>query len=633
MTEPDLHPLFTAQDLDQLAERLVTLLRGTADFDVLQLAWVIDRRHYTLRTLFAPTAADACRFAGPLEISRSIVKATLTSGRTTKLSADDLAQLPLAADAPLADGLALALPGEPPLGALVFGRRWQSNRPWDDRLERLHTLTRSIGPALSRFAQRAQINHLHEALERAELALVSCSPDDRIVHWNGAAERLFGYAASETLGRPLPLFLEPQTVMDSDEDSRALETWNDQQLTERICFDKWRRRRAILSAKLPRADIDGQLIGKSLIAVERPKRTDEELRFRLTVEASPSAMVLVDRYGAITLVNSETERLFGYSRSELVGKHVETLLPEAMAERHAILRERFNQAPTQRPMGSGRELHGRHKNGTMVPIEIALNPLEIDGQPHVLSAIVDISDRQALLTRLRGAVEARDTFLSIASHELKTPLTALQLTVEGLTRFIDRQGGQTSVDERLREGLETSKKQVRRLTKLIDQLLDVSRITAGRLVLERDPLELNELVREVVDRFATEQTSIAIHAEQAEVSGSWDRSRIDQVLTNLISNAVKYGKGQPVDVAIKRQDNHAVLEVRDRGDGIAPEDQLRIFERFERVVSSRHVGGFGLGLWISRQIVSAHGGSIRVHSQPGKGSCFEVRLPLADPRD
>ncbi len=169
---------------------------------------------------------------------------------------------------------------------------------------------------------------------------------------------------------------------------------------------------------------------------------------------------------------------------------------------------------------------------------------------------------------------------------------------------------------------------------MIDDLLDVSRLNAGRLTLETEDVDLTALCREVVERFSEEleksRSQLDLQLEPLVV-GRWDRRRLDQVIVNLVSNAIKYGGGQPITVTLKSEGGDAVLEVRDRGIGISPEDQARVFRRFERAVSARHFGGLGLGLWIVSEIVRCSGGTISLESVVDRGSRFEVRLPLAGP--
>jgi signal transduction histidine kinase/CHASE1-domain containing sensor protein len=243
-------------------------------------------------------------------------------------------------------------------------------------------------------------------------------------------------------------------------------------------------------------------------------------------------------------------------------------------------------------------------------------------------------DNARLFRRAQEAIRMRDSFLSIASHELKTPLTALQLQIDGLLRRLDPEETESLRPERLRSRLLTVNRQSRRLGALIDELLDVSRVTEGRLTLALEEVNLADLLLELKARFEPELSrsgcTLAIKGE-ITVRGRWDRSRLDQVLTNLLANAIKYGPGKPIEIRILRGPDEVCLFVTDQGMGVDPKDQARIFERFERAVSERQYGGFGLGLWISRQIVEALGGTIQLTSQLGQGSTFEVRLPLRGP--
>lgn len=228
----------------------------------------------------------------------------------------------------------------------------------------------------------------------------------------------------------------------------------------------------------------------------------------------------------------------------------------------------------------------------------------------------------------REAVLARDVFLSIASHELKTPLTSLKLHAQRLIRRANAADLPALPAEEVAARAHAMDLQATRLNTLIDELLDVSRITAGRLRFVREPVDLTALARDVVDRFGSPLASVS---GDLNAVGVWDRMRLDQVVTNLVSNALKYGEGKPVSVRIEASATRARLVVEDHGLGIPKEHQARIFDRFERFVSERHFGGFGLGLWISRQIVEGLGGTITVESEPGRGSTFAVDLPRDAP--
>jgi signal transduction histidine kinase len=239
----------------------------------------------------------------------------------------------------------------------------------------------------------------------------------------------------------------------------------------------------------------------------------------------------------------------------------------------------------------------------------------------------EIALRKQMEAQLLEALRARDDFLAVAGHELKTPLTALQLQIHSLTSLVKRVGV-----EEVAEKTERACRQVERLSSLTEELLDVSRLCAGRFELEVESCDLCALVSEIIHQSAEAAARVGCELSvklSGPIEGLWDRLRVEQVVRNLLSNAFKYGPGKPVEVEVERAKDRARLVVRDGGIGVSPEDQARIFDRFERAVSASHYGGLGLGLWIARQVVEAHGGTIRIESELGFGSAFVVELPCA----
>jgi signal transduction histidine kinase len=233
---------------------------------------------------------------------------------------------------------------------------------------------------------------------------------------------------------------------------------------------------------------------------------------------------------------------------------------------------------------------------------------------------------------LRRAVQVRDDFLTIASHELKTPLTPLLLQLASAAKLLQtcRDSGQEVPAEPLAERLRKSMAHVERLKTLVDRLLDVTRISSGHLPLAPQPVDLREVITSLIDRLteSLERSGSRVTLTADSIVGFWDATGIETVMTNLLTNAVKYGEGKPVEVSVTRDTRGAVISVNDHGIGIAPEDHERIFERFERAVPLQHYGGFGIGLWVARRVVEAHGGTISVSSAPGQGSTFIVTLPI-----
>jgi signal transduction histidine kinase len=240
-------------------------------------------------------------------------------------------------------------------------------------------------------------------------------------------------------------------------------------------------------------------------------------------------------------------------------------------------------------------------------------------------------DNARLFHEAREAVRVRDEFMSVASHELKTPLTALHLRVQQLARALEAPDPSVPA---LQAKFAIVDRQCRRLGRLVGQLLDVSRIVGG-VGVELAEVDLGQLTREVCAE--TEElahgagSTLSVRTAARGPLGHWDGPRLERVIENLLTNAVKFGGGKPIEVEVDEHQGAARVTVRDQGIGIGPEDRARIFERFERAVSARHYGGLGVGLWLCQQTAQAHGGRIEVDSSLGGGSSFTLSLPLSVP--
>jgi signal transduction histidine kinase len=238
-------------------------------------------------------------------------------------------------------------------------------------------------------------------------------------------------------------------------------------------------------------------------------------------------------------------------------------------------------------------------------------------------------ENASLYVQAQAAIRVRDEFLSIASHELKTPLTPLKLQTQSLRRALMSGKLQTMGMEKIEKMLDSSDRQITRISKLIDDLLDISRITSGKMGLTLEEFQLCELIDDIVERFSEEakiaRCEISVKCP-AEILVRWDRFRMEQVIVNLLTNAFKYGAGGDIHIKANEKDGVVVLAIVDHGIGIQEGDQARVFGRFERAVSGTHFGGLGLGLYIVTQILEAHRGKISLNSEFGKGSTFSVTL-------
>lgn len=265
-------------------------------------------------------------------------------------------------------------------------------------------------------------------------------------------------------------------------------------------------------------------------------------------------------------------------------------------------------------------------------VDYLFKPLNVGILRAKVSVFAELYRKNLEIQQQAMLIYARDEFLSIASHELKTPITPLGLQMQSFISLVENGKLETVPREKLQRMLKNSFSQLERLTRLIDDLLDVSRITSGKLSLHPEPMDMSELVQSVAEGHAEEikkaNCVLTIDAK-LPVVGNWDRFRVEQMLINLLSNALKYGPGKPLNIVVKQCDDQAIFSLKDQGIGISLEDQPRIFQRFERAVSSRHFGGLGLGLYIAAEIVKAHRGSISVESHPGAGALFSISLPVA----
>jgi PAS domain S-box-containing protein len=335
-------------------------------------------------------------------------------------------------------------------------------------------------------------------------------------------------------------------------------------------------------------------------------------------------------------VNQAFATMHGYTIDELIGRPLlETLAPEA--------RDTF--APDSTPNAvEHREYESMHvrKDGSrfICLTEISTFRNELGRVVYRAANFQDITQRKRYEAELKAAIAIRDEFLSIASHELQTPLTALSLQLDALKQV--QPGSPLPHPEKLSRRIEMAARQTDRLSALVTSLLSVSRIASGKFSLERTAVDLTVLLRELIERFTEQADRVASPLRldaPPSVMGEWDPAQLEMAVSNLLSNALKYGPGNPVQVTLTSDTERAALHVRDAGIGIAPQDRGRVFERFERAVSANHYGGLGLGLYITRQIVEAHGGKISVDSTVGQGSTFslilprhETPLPTSDPR-
>jgi PAS domain S-box-containing protein len=361
--------------------------------------------------------------------------------------------------------------------------------------------------------------------------------------------------------------------------------------------------------------------GKDLAKAEQQVLESGE-QFRLSVEASPSGMLMVDAKGTILLVNAQIERQFGYTRQELLGQSVEMLLPNALRDRHREHRAAFFTHPEPRRMGEGRDLFGRHKDGHEVPVEIGLNPIQTVEGLRVLASIVDITERKRIEQQLRHTERLAElgTLASGMAHEIGTPMNVILGRAEYLMR--------RTQEEKTKQGLETIVTQVERITKIMNQLLTFAR----RRPLERRPMDLRKTVEDcleiVQERLGRHKIQVKTAFEDSIPQVLADPDHMSQVLLNLIINALHaMSDGGTLSIGLRKSGDRAVVTVTDTGHGISHQDLQKIFDPF---FTTKEVGkGTGLGLTVVHGIIQEHGGTITVESELGRGTTFTITLPVS----
>jgi len=375
-----------------------------------------------------------------------------------------------------------------------------------------------------------------------------------------------------------------------------------------------------------------------------------ERRFRDLLEAAPDAIIEVDRQGRILLLNLVTEKLFGYSREELLGRSVEMLVPDALRGGHAQHRADYWAHPITRPMGIGLALHGRRKDGSSIPVEISLSPVKSEDGFRVTAVIRDISERRQTEERLRQMQEAytrelesrnreveranqlKSEFLASMSHELRTPLH----TIIGFAELLgeELEGPLNDKQKRFINHIHTDSIH---LLALINDILDISKIESGRLGLRRETFDIGGTLEEALSSVRPQAAakSIAIETSLSLPATIFaDRLRVKQVLFNLLSNALKFTpNGGKILINAALRDSVIEISVSDTGIGIAKEQHEAVFDKFYQVGSTTKGvrEGTGLGLAITKALVEEHGGGIWLESEPGKGSRFTFTIPHEAP--
>ncbi|WP_434676929.1 hybrid sensor histidine kinase/response regulator [Pseudomonas sp. R1-18] len=377
---------------------------------------------------------------------------------------------------------------------------------------------------------------------------------------------------------------------------------------------------------------------ENLLALEALIKREDRTVFK-ALSADEALSLLLQHEFALAILDVQMPGMDGFQLAELMRST-----------------EKTKNIPIVFVSAAGRELNYAFKGYESGAVDFLHKPLDIHAVKSKVNVFVDLyrqrkavklqvealeqsrREQEVLLNRLQAtqadlehAVRMRDDFMSIVSHEVRTPLNGLILETQLRKLHLAKGNASAFTMEKLNAMVERDERQIQSLIRLIEDMLDVSRIRTGKLSIRPQPFDLSELVRQLLENYAAQiaaaESSISLIADDP-VIGVWDEFRIEQVISNLLTNALRYGARKPITVKVFSDNGRACVEVTDQGIGITPENQKRIFQQFERVSANHAVAGLGLGLFISEQIVLAHGGQIEVESEVGKGSTFRVCLPL-----
>lgn len=462
--------------------------------------------------------------------------------------------------------------------------------------------------------------------------IISKNLDGIILSWNPASERMFGYSEEEALGKHISIIIPPDRIEEEDYIINEVKQGRKVDHFETIRKARDGRRVPISLSVSPIIDANGRVIGASKIArdiSERKRANEKQAVLAAIVETSDDAIVSKTIQGVITSWNKAAEKMFGYNEVEAVGKHITLIIPpERLDEESYIIGEIIK----------GNKIDHFHtirraKDGCLIPISVSVSPItdetgKVVGASKIARDISEQLSVQAERARHYEEVKAlnarKDEFIGLASHELKTPLTSVAGYLEILSRM--------AADEKSQLFLHKTRQQVKKLNALVDDLLDVTKIESGKLPFSEERFDIRRVVEDVIELIShsNHQFQFVLNTEVDELFITGDPHRIEQVLTNLLTNAVRYSPGTDrVELLLSEEEECALIGVKDYGVGI-PEDKLEeIFSRFYRVDETKsQASGLGLGLYLSQEIVSRHGGTIWAESQPGEGSTFWVSLPI-----